>query len=169
MKASSIRRIDLNWYAWNFVDNHDLVRWQNNNWWKGVSRDPACLVHKFCVCFFIFLFSWIRFVRKGLMLDWARRLESKGNWSVRRASTAAKMDQTCDFTGTTNQSSERLFYLFYFQHPCFICFIFPFLVKSVLFLFYLGMFCFILGKIWNSCNTYYILMWCGDKTSPKTS
>ncbi len=56
------------------------------------------------------------------------------------------------------QSSERLFYLFYFQHPCFICFIFPFLVKSVLFLFYLGIFCFILGKIGNLCNIFYILM-----------
>ena len=65
------------------------------------------------------------------------------------------------------QSSERLFYLFYFQHPCFICFIILCLVKSVLFLFYSGIFCFILGKIWNSCNIYHILIWCGDKTFPK--
>ncbi len=66
-----------------------------------------------------------------------------------------------------SQSSERLFYLFYFQHPCFICFIIPFSVKSVLFLFYSGISCFILGKIWNLCNIFFILRWCGEKTSPQ--
>ncbi len=54
------------------------------------------------------------------------------------------------------------------RSACFICFISSILVLFVLFSHYWSnlfysyfiqeFFCFILGKIWNSCNTYYILM-----------